>query len=102
MSPQGAIRKKCLSCCCSQSIEVRLCSIGNCPLFDFRFGRNEGSSTTSLKAIKNHCLDCGEPTTQAVSKCDCKKECVLWPYRLGHNPKRKGLGNKHPYKINSK
>lgn len=39
-SPLKAIREKCLDCCCEQSSEVRLCTCADCPLYDFRFGKN--------------------------------------------------------------
>lgn len=34
------IRAKCLDCCCGQAIEVRLCPCDNCPLHEFRMGKN--------------------------------------------------------------
>ena len=51
-----------------------------------------------LKRIKLHCLDCVE-TRQEVKDCTGKllfedRLCYLHPYRLGHNPKRKGIGNR--------
>lgn len=39
-SPVKAIRLKCLDCCCGSSHEVKLCSVTNCPLYPFRFGKN--------------------------------------------------------------
>ena len=33
-----AIRKYCLSCCCEQPKEVRLCTAKDCPLYPFRMG----------------------------------------------------------------
>lgn len=40
MTPMKAIRAKCLDCCCGSSNEVRLCTIENCPLYSYRFGKN--------------------------------------------------------------
>lgn len=37
-TPVKAIRTKCLECCCSQMGEVRLCTITNCPLWEYRDG----------------------------------------------------------------
>lgn len=58
---------------------------------------------SSLKKIKAHCLDCiTVSTAQAVRKCDGKvlnpipHICSLHPYRLGHNPRRKGIGGRNP------
>ena len=39
-NPLLAIRKRCLDCCCYQEKEVRLCPAKDCPLYDFRFGKN--------------------------------------------------------------
>jgi hypothetical protein len=35
-----AIRSKCLECCCDSANEVNLCTVPNCGLFQFRFGKN--------------------------------------------------------------
>ena len=58
-----------------------------------------GNRTLShLKRIKLHCLDCVE-TRQEVKDCTGKllsedRPCFLHLYRFGHNPKRKGIGNR--------
>lgn len=39
-SPLKQIRLYCLSCVCGSPNEVKLCSITDCPLYDFRFGTN--------------------------------------------------------------
>ena len=47
---------------------------------------------TPLRAIRLKCLDCC--CNQIVEVRECTAEgCPLWVYRMGHNPKRKGLGN---------
>ena len=40
MTPLKAIRAKCLDCCCGQAHEVKLCPCSDCPLYQFRFGKN--------------------------------------------------------------
>ena len=35
-----AVRAKCLDCCCWQKNEVKLCPATQCPLYDFRMGKN--------------------------------------------------------------
>ena len=40
MSYLKAIREKCLDCCCNSSLEVKLCSISECPLHPYRLGKN--------------------------------------------------------------
>ena len=46
---------------------------------------------TPLKAIRAKCLDCSGKQPKEVRECQITS-CALWPYRLGHNPKRAGLG----------
>lgn len=36
LTPEKAIRMKCLECCCYAPIEVENCNLTDCPLFDFR------------------------------------------------------------------
>ncbi len=44
---------------------------------------------TPLKAIKKHCLECSGYEKKEVRECKIS-DCVLFPYRLGSNPNRKG------------
>lgn len=44
-----------------------------------------------LKAIRAKCLDCVADQPQEVRLCP-SENCPLWPYRMGHNPNRKGIG----------
>ena len=46
---------------------------------------------TPLKAIRAKCLDCVSQQPMEVRLCPCE-DCPLWPYRMGHNPNRKGIG----------
>lgn len=38
-TPVKAIRKKCLDCSNYQSKEIRLCTVINCAIYPYRFGR---------------------------------------------------------------
>lgn len=40
LTPLKAIRKNCLECSGNMPSEVRNCVIKNCPLFNYRFGKN--------------------------------------------------------------
>lgn len=40
LTPVKAIRAKCMDCSAWQPKEVRLCTITNCPLYIYRFGKN--------------------------------------------------------------
>ena len=44
---------------------------------------------TPVKAIRAKCLDCSNGQYNEVKLCPCT-DCPLYPYRLGHNPNRKG------------
>ena len=37
LTPMKAIRRKCIDCSCN---EVKLCPVKNCPLYDYRFGKD--------------------------------------------------------------
>ena len=50
---------------------------------------------TPLKAIRQFCLECSAWQTKEVRLCPVD-DCNLYQYRMGHNPKRKGLGGKPP------
>jgi hypothetical protein len=47
-NPVKAIRAKCLECSCGSSNEVTLCSIPDCALYPFRFGKNPYRSKREL------------------------------------------------------
>ena len=46
LTPMKAIRKKCLDCCCGQIVDVRLCTIKDCPLHCYRMGHRPKQSDT--------------------------------------------------------
>lgn len=46
---------------------------------------------TPMKAIRAKCLDCCCDSAKEVKLC-VSKDCALWPFRLGKNPNRKGVG----------
>ncbi len=48
---------------------------------------------TPLKAIKKHCLECSGFEKKQVRECIINN-CVLYPYRQGNNPKRKGISGR--------
>ncbi len=52
-------------------------------------------NTTALKAIRAKCLDCCLGSTNEVKLCP-SADCALYPFRLGKNPNRTGIGNKNP------
>lgn len=44
-----AIKEKCLDCCGDVRVEVRDCTMVNCPLFPYRFGKNPKAAINSLE-----------------------------------------------------
>jgi len=48
---------------------------------------------TPVKAIRSKCYECVGGRPSEVRKCDTVK-CPLYPYRLGHNPNRLGIGGR--------
>lgn len=41
---------------------------------------------TPIKAIRAKCLDCSGGSSREVERC-VNKDCALYPYRKGHNPR---------------
>jgi len=57
---------------------------------------------TPLKAIRKKCMECSNHSTKEVRLCPIK-DCPLWPYRLGKNPKRSGVsGVTYNFSLNKK
>lgn len=88
ITPSKAIKLECKWC--MGMVKGFICDSRDCKL--------NGRSLSPLRRIKLHCIDCVE-NRQEVRDCTGKllhegKLCYLHPYRLGHNPKRKGTGNK--------
>lgn len=87
-SPLKAIRLHCLTCCCDQPQEVRLCGAVTCASYPLRLGKSV-SGIRPLSVIKDHCRECaGE---EKALFCELN-HCPLHPFRTGKNPNRTGLG----------
>ena len=56
---------------------------------------------TPLKAIRAYCLWCCLDSRSEVKLCP-SQSCALWPYRLGHNPKRATTGLTATYAVDEK
>jgi|SRR5208283_2693969 len=90
ITPKEAILIQCHYC--MNTAAVRGCDSKICEL-NYR-----STAIPNLKRIKAHCKACiGSTNSHAVRKCDGKLMsgdiCSLHPFRLGHNPNRKGIGN---------
>ena len=50
---------------------------------------------TPLRAIREKCLDCSCQQPTEVRDCPIIS-CALYPFRMGKNPNRAGIGNHKP------
>lgn len=48
---------------------------------------------TPIKAIRKNCLDCSGGSIKDARECVIK-DCPLYDYRLGKNPRRRGIGQR--------
>lgn len=48
---------------------------------------------TPVKAIRKKCLECAGGRPKETRECETAT-CPLYPYRLGRNPRRAGIGGK--------
>ncbi len=44
-----------------------------------------------LRSIRAYCRDCQAEYLKAVRECEFR-DCKLYPYRMGRNPNRAGIG----------
>ena len=68
MTPMKAIRAKCLDCCGGQYSEVKLCLCINCPLYDFRLGKNPNRKPRNLSDEQREALRERARKAQAARK----------------------------------
>ena len=77
--------------------EINKCTSVKCPFNK----KNPISYKSSLRKIKSYCFDCSDNNFSSVRNCDFAT-CLLYPYRQGKNPSRKGVGgNPKPRNTNS-
>ena len=65
---------------------------GLCPFYPYRLGQKR----PSVKVIRKFCVQCMGGSEHLVRDCE-SVECLCWPYRMGTNPSRKGIGNEKAY-----
>ena len=94
-SPLKTIRAHCHYCVQSRlDSEVENCT-GNiifatgkpCPFYQYR----TGGKRTSIKVMRQFCLDCMGGNKEAISECEIS-DCLIYPFRFGKNPARAGRG----------
>jgi len=52
------------------------------------------TALSPLKAIRFKCLECCCNNAAEVKRCHIT-DCTLWPFRMGKNPNRAGIGSKN-------
>lgn len=74
-----------------------MCGAVGCTSYPLRMGKRV-QGLRPLQVIKEHCIACGGHEEHPR---DCKvTECELFPFRLGKNPNRAGIGNPSPNQAN--
>lgn len=68
MTPMKTIRAKCLDCCGGQYSEVKMCPCTNCPLYDFRLGKNPNRKPRNLTEEQREALRERARKAQAARK----------------------------------
>lgn len=91
VTPRKAIRAYCSWCSKGQLYEIKQCHATECSFHLFRSGKREPEQIPALKGIRNRCIQCAE-TLPEIKDCN-DQNCPLHPYRMGHNPKRTGIGS---------
>ncbi len=103
-TPLQSIRRFCVQCVGGKPTEVKNCGgdkclngassrAGKCWFYKYRMGKGR----PSVKHIHQVCLWCQGGNREFVLDClDGITACPLYPYRMGTNPKRSGVGGKPP------
>jgi hypothetical protein len=102
MTPLKAIRKFCVDCVGGSPSSVANCGgdqcknggcdrKGVCYFYPYRLGKGR----PSVKTIRKWCLWCQGGNKGCVKDC-VSKDCLLFAYRLGTNPRRAGVNRGLP------
>jgi hypothetical protein len=59
-SPLRAIRAKCLDCSCGKRAEIRRCPVTDCPLYQYRMGKNPYHGLSARRAEGSLSRETGE------------------------------------------
>lgn len=90
LPPAKAIKQYLLEDVCGSHKELR------------EYGGRWDFGKGTVKDIRLNCIECSAYELGRVRNCECP-DCPLYPYRMGHNPNRKGIGgNKNIGQLNKK
>lgn len=96
MTPSQAVKRQCIECLGLpqynrteiEACQGDTCKAGPCPLYSYRLGKR-----ISVKVFRQFCIECMGGQRHLVADCP-SRSCVLYPYRMGRNPARRGMGGK--------
>ncbi len=79
-----AIKYYCMECVCFIYEEMKNCTMPECPLFPYRFGKlpKHKTSKDRVKAIRTHCRECVSDDLAWIRECPSYL-CPSHPFRLG-------------------
>ena len=101
LPPLRAIRFHCVQCCAEYKRwpnGPRGCNTPQCGVYAYRNGgRKPDAPHTPLRSIRRRCLQCAY-TRREARNCSDQENCHLFPYRLGRNPNRSGVGRERNLK----
>lgn len=105
VTPQKAIRFKCMECVGWSPKDVAECTIPDCELYNYRLGnrptqthvtidcwyKKEGKEETRIRqtplnVIRHHCLNCFGGSFDGIRNCP-DTACPVYPYRMKTIPK---------------
>ena len=67
-----------------------VCTTGKpCPFYEYR----KGNKKVPIKVFRQFCLECMGGNNRFVAECETF-DCLCWPFRLGTNPARFGVGGR--------
>jgi hypothetical protein len=82
LNRRRAIRERCLNCSCWIPKEVQHCVFQDCPLYEYRSGKDRQNARARDKAIKAYCLWCMAGQRAEIAKC-VSVHCALFRFRRG-------------------
>lgn len=71
-----AIREKCIDCCAGQPYEVKLCTIADCSLYPYRFGRDPWPTTARMQKYLENQLPGEAKTEENISEASYTTESI--------------------------
>lgn len=95
LSPMQTVRAQCVECLGLtrwdrkeiENCKGDTCKTGPCLFWSYRLGKR-----IPVKVFRKFCIDCMNGQLSLISECT-SPNCKIYPYRMGQNPLRQGIGN---------